>query len=271
MHPVPFTRLVAPTLATGFVAVNESTYEGGLAQSLHGHEHPYITYVFAGGFNERSGGRTRMVHADALIYHPHGEEHAVHFLAPVTHAFRVQPAPAMIEAQRHTGVNFETMLNDAPDVRAIVGRMRQCHIDGDLLAPLIIDGLACELLASCAATRSPRMATDHVGARRALERIEANAAHTPSLQELAQVADCHPVTLTRAFRRCFGCSIGTYVRRRRLEQAARLLQNTRLPIAEVALLTGFADQPHLTRALRRQIGLTPGTLRAFKTKAALGA
>jgi AraC family transcriptional regulator len=101
---------------------------------------------------------------------------------------------------------------------------------------------------------------------RARELIESQLNRTPSLSSLAAEAGCHPVTLARAFRRSFGCSIGGYIRRRRLEEAGRMLQQTDTPISIVALRTGFSDQAHLTRALRRASGRTPGALRAFKTR-----
>jgi AraC-like DNA-binding protein len=47
----------------------------------------------------------------------------------------------------------------------------------------------------------------------------------------------------------------------RVQVARRHLAQGRA-IAEVALLTGFADQSHLTRAFVRQVGITPGRYRA---------
>jgi AraC family transcriptional regulator len=95
--------------------------------------------------------------------------------------------------------------------------------------------------------------------------IEAQLDRTPSLEALAREAGCHAITLARAFRREFGCSIGTYVRRRRLELAGWMLRSTAIPISVVAIRNGFADQAHFTRALRRATGFTPAALRAFKT------
>jgi AraC-like DNA-binding protein len=71
--------------------------------------------------------------------------------------------------------------------------------------------------------------------------------------------------LTRSFRRTFGCSIGSYIRRRRLEEAARMLRQTGTSISAIAIHHGFADQAHFTRALRRAAGRTPGALRSAKT------
>lgn len=83
--------------------------------------------------------------------------------------------------------------------------------------------------------------------------------------------NCHPVTLAeisahtgasrfaiiRAFSARFGITPMRYLLQLRLEQARKLLHR-QVPIAEVALLTGFADQPHLTRAMKRIYGVTPG-------------
>lgn len=51
------------------------------------------------------------------------------------------------------------------------------------------------------------------------------------------------------------------LREMRLAEAVRLLQRSRLPVAEVALRAGYADQGALTRALRRERGSTPVALR----------
>jgi AraC-like DNA-binding protein len=46
---------------------------------------------------------------------------------------------------------------------------------------------------------------------------------------------------------------------RRAEQAVELLSRA-VPASEVARRTGYADQPHLTRALRRLVGQTPSQI-----------
>jgi AraC family transcriptional regulator len=64
---------------------------------------------------------------------------------------------------------------------------------------------------------------------------------TPGLAELAHQADVHPVYLARAFRRHYGCSPGTYLRRCRMDRAIDLLGDTGLSVAEVAANCGFVD------------------------------
>ena len=84
---------------------------------------------------------------------------------------------------------------------------------------------------------------------------------TPPLAELARPAGVHPAHLARSFRRWYGCTPGHYLRRRRLEEAARLLATTDRPVVEIALGLGFYDQAHLTRRFRRPHGLSPARFR----------
>jgi AraC family transcriptional regulator len=70
----------------------------------------------------------------------------------------------------------------------------------------------------------------------------------------------HPVSLARAFRRAHGCSITWYRRRSRVRRAADLL-TTAMPLADVAMESGFTDQSHFCRVFKVETGLTPSVYR----------
>ena len=97
---------------------------------------------------------------------------------------------------------------------------------------------------------------------RAKERMDDEGPGASSVADLAAEADVHPVSLARAFRRAFGCAPTAYRRRLRVRRAADLLASTDAPAAQVALEAGFADQSHMCRDVRADLGLTPGQLRA---------
>jgi AraC family transcriptional regulator len=89
-----------------------------------------------------------------------------------------------------------------------------------------------------------------------------------SLGALAARLDVHRVHLARAFRDHYGETVGDQLRRVRLLRAVRLLRESEAPLSRVAADAGFADQSHMTRALRSALGVTPGqarTLLSFKT------
>jgi AraC family transcriptional regulator len=95
----------------------------------------------------------------------------------------------------------------------------------------------------------------------ARDRLHADVAARPSLGELAASVGVHPVTLARAFRRAFGCTVGEYLRRLRIERAAGQLASSTQPLAEIALAAGFADQSHFSNVFRRRVGMSPSAYR----------
>ncbi|MFP2932999.1 helix-turn-helix transcriptional regulator [Pyxidicoccus sp. 3LG] len=82
-----------------------------------------------------------------------------------------------------------------------------------------------------------------------------------SLEELALGAGVSVFHACRVFRRVMGTGIHQHQQEVRLRHALALLLDTRLPLAEVALEAGFANQGHLGNAVMRRYGRTPGALR----------
>lgn len=94
-----------------------------------------------------------------------------------------------------------------------------------------------------------------------IDHIHAHLGEALTLDAIARVADISPSHFVALFKRSTGLTPHQYVVTRRIASAKALLVQTRMPIAEIASRTGFADQSHLTRLMRRQIGLTPKALR----------
>jgi AraC family transcriptional regulator len=133
----------------------------------------------------------------------------------------------------------------------------------DQAAPLAIEGILLELVATASRLREhngigrsrPRWLED------ARDRIHAELGLRPSLSGLAQSVGVHPVTLARAFRLAFGCTVGEYVRNLRIERATHQLAQTELSLAEIALAAGFSDQSHFSNLFRHHTGFSPSKFR----------
>ena len=82
-----------------------------------------------------------------------------------------------------------------------------------------------------------------------------------SLGRIARVAGVSGSHLNVLFGAAVGYSIHQYVIRRRVDRAAWLLEESRLPVSQIALETGFAHQSHLALHMRRIMGTTPRKLR----------
>lgn len=137
----------------------------------------------------------------------------------------------------------------------------------DPLGRLYGDGLglalAAHLLRAYVPTTMPRC--DAQLSRRRLRRvvdyIQNNLAEDLSLAELARVIGMSPSHFKIVFKQSVGTPVHQYVIARRVEYAAALIGRRELPLSQVALQAGFANQSHMARCMRRSIGITPRTLR----------
>lgn len=110
------------------------------------------------------------------------------------------------------------------------------------------------------AARPPRAGGEPAGVRRAREYLDAHCADDVRLADLAGVACLSPFHLARAFAAAVGLPPHAYLVQARVRRARDLLAAGAAP-SDAALAAGFADQSHLTRAFRAQVGVTPARFR----------
>jgi transcriptional regulator GlxA family with amidase domain len=94
-----------------------------------------------------------------------------------------------------------------------------------------------------------------------LDFIECNYAQPISLAELSAMCGLSLHRFVTVFRCQVGIPPHQYVCRTRVRRARTLLRQG-VPLAAVALDTGFCDQSHLSRHFKRQCGITPGRFAA---------
>ena len=97
--------------------------------------------------------------------------------------------------------------------------------------------------------------------RTATEYMDAKLSGPITLRELAAATGLSQSHFGRAFKASTGVAPYRWHLNARIQRAQQLLLNEREPIAEIAALTGFADQAHLTRAFVRATGATPAAWR----------
>ena len=96
--------------------------------------------------------------------------------------------------------------------------------------------------------------------------LHENFTESSTLEEIAKIADVHPVHLSRVFREKFDCTIGEYVRRLRVEFASKQIASTENSLCEIAHAAGFADQSHLNKTFKTVFGSTPAEYRKLSRR-----
>lgn len=98
-----------------------------------------------------------------------------------------------------------------------------------------------------------------------VEHVIAHYADRISVAQLAQLAHLSVSQLIRRFRAHFGTTPARYIRRVRVNAAARLLIETDQTVEQIAGACGFYDASHFVKQFKHETGATP---HAYRTRAA---
>ncbi|MBR0690115.1 helix-turn-helix transcriptional regulator [Bradyrhizobium manausense] len=97
--------------------------------------------------------------------------------------------------------------------------------------------------------------------KRACERLDANLGGTLALQQIAAEFDLSVSHFSRAFRVSTGLPPHQWLLRQRVKVAQQLMTVRDLPLSEIAISVGFANQSHFTKVFSAQVGVSPATWR----------
>lgn len=146
---------------------------------------------------------------------------------------------------------------------AILAELEANEPVGRIYANSLGTAMAAHVLQNYARPSESRVATGLPKRRlqKIVDYVHENISHDLSLSELAAVASMSSSHLKVLFKQSTGMPVHQYVIQARLQHALQLIVETSLPLAEIALLSGFASQSHLARCFRPVYGVTPAELR----------
>lgn len=226
----------------------------------HYHDVAHFSFLMRGELNWSSASRRHEHLPWRGFFHPAGVDHSV-FLGARTRCFTVEVGGGWIDRLNEHAPPPAAPVMLADDSRPVATRLlaefrnlRPCSL-------LVIEGLTAELLGDAARRVGGVDRRVPLWMNGLLDRLRAEFARPPHLNELALAMNLHPGRLSRSFRRATGKTIGDYVRDLRVQFVLRRLADGEEPIAELALAAGYHDQSHCTREFKRATGLTPAGYR----------
>ncbi len=241
-------------LQTSSLRVLETRHALGMVIGRHAHGRACLNFVLQGCYREDYGRREGEFPPLSISFKPAGEPHSNRFDHAPARCFLIEIQGDELAA---SGLDLQhlTWTRD-PHLASLGVRIWHELADPDEFSSISIDEWGLEL---CAGVLGERNAPSLGSARlRATADVLHDDPRLPwSLSSLARHIGLHPSHLARAFRARHGCTIGEYLRRLRLNEAARQLALGDERISVLSAELGFADQSHCTRAFRRQFGSTP--------------
>jgi AraC family transcriptional regulator len=241
----------------------EAEYAANLELPKHSHRHAGFCLILKGGYTESYGKTVLELKPSCVKFQPAGESHTDVYGKENVHCFFVELEPEWLKR-----MGAEALVGSSPFVYSgssvawLMMKLRGEFRAMDDEAPLAIEGIALDLIAETSRNRK-RVAVDQqlMWLRQAREFINDEFAQPLTLSAIAESVKVHPVYLANSFRRRYGCSVGEYLRQRRIEFACHRISDSKDSLAEVALAAGFSNQSHFSRTFKRVTGMTPAQFR----------
>jgi AraC family transcriptional regulator len=96
---------------------------------------------------------------------------------------------------------------------------------------------------------------------RAIEFIHDRYTTRVTLDDLSEVSSLSKFHLQRTFRQVKGCTPQQYIARLRLSKSRELMENSEMPLSDIALLTGFSELPSFSRFFLQHEKMYPSRYR----------
>jgi AraC family transcriptional regulator len=225
----------------------------------HTHEDAHFILVTGGDYVSIAEGR-RAAGRPVLVYNPPGTTHRDHFERGRGSFFAISLQPATAASALAEGTTPTGPLHLVAPVQHTLA-MRIGGFCAQRGGDLSLEALCFELVGSMDQRAQVESRSPPGWLGLALELLHDCYAEELTVADIARSVGVHPIYLARSFRRHFRCTPGEFARFRRLEKAVTLLIRTSLPLADVALSSGFADQSHFTKTFARCFGVPPGEYR----------
>lgn len=266
MQPRPSRQSDTPARREVAGAIfSDTCYPPRLHMPRHAHDPASFSLVIEGRYAETTARKKFDCRPATLVFRPPAEPHAVAFGGAPVRIFRIDVGAQWLEraGERAHGLRAAAEFAGGPVVWLAHRLYREFSLS-DQFSALAIEGLSLELLAesSRATLQRGRAGQPPRWLERAREMLRERLTEAPALSEIAAQVGVHRAHLAHEFRRFYGTTAGEYLRRIRIEQAARVVAETDLPLSEVAAAAGFYDQSHFSNAFKRATGSTPAQYRA---------
>ncbi len=168
---------------------------------------------------------------------------------------------------------------DSPVLRSTFKNLWSLCDDEGAPSRLLAQAAGCEILAELSRLGGAPFTPIRGGLapwaeRRSLELMRARLAEDISLDELAAEVQLSPFHFARMFKQSVGVPPRVYLTRLRIEKACDLLENTDLPVTEIAFEVGYSSNQVLARVFLKHRRITPTdyrrAVRTFPRQISLG-
>ncbi len=229
----------------------------------HQHRRASLNLVLCGSYPEQCRNREMILFpAGSLIYKPPQQPHSNQFTGKPVRSLVVELCTPMLdELQRQSDELSQSWSLHHPETSYLAQRLFV-----ELHHPItdsseVVAEITTALLDAVASSKSSKSRRSPNWLNKSLAEIDSEFTTSLTIEQLANTVCVCRTHYARAFRQVMGCTPGEFIRGRRVALSLELLSHSSLTGVEIATLSGFSDESHMIRIIRRALGYTPSVIR----------
>jgi len=248
--------------------LSERAYPPCFKTPKHSHQRPLFCFVIQGGYTETYGSRTCACEPSTLLFHAADELHSEHFHDSGGRSFIVEIEPWWLQRIHEHSVIIDSSADFNGGILPLLGmKLYREFLEMGEVSSLVIEGLMLAIIGETSRSKAPAsVSRPPRWLDQAKQLLHDRFIEPLTLAEIAQEVGVHPVHLAQVFHKYYHCTVGEYVRQLRIDLACKQLASSNIPLCQIALTLGFADQSHFTRIFKRYMGVTPSQYRELIAK-----
>eukprot|EP01132_Coremiostelium_polycephalum_P017339 gene17339-20774_t len=246
----------------GVIAGITSYQKGSFNPEFHYHENPVLSFVLQGGNleNRKSLYKERNV-GDMMFFHS-GEWHRTLPAEKLSRNINLELENSFLKRYdiQEKDLNNSSHCNTGNSLQFLKMYKELCM--DDEFSTASVQMLLFSMIAEVKKTdqlKKPEWV------KKITEILRDQWNQTQSLENLSLLLQIHPITISKHFSHYFGCTLGAYLRKIRIEKSITLVRDRQITLTEIAFHCGFSDQSHFIRNFKSLTGLLPGEFRRQNT------
>lgn len=254
MEQAPFVKEIISI--TDIFDLRISTRLGaGNGPGKHEHKHANLVFILNGGCAEKRRHYTCERQAADLAFLHAGEAHETTFTETPTSYLSLDIKPQAFSEHNITEDSILNTVKKSPDAKFMALKMYHELLHHDELTADSVKMLFLEFSSLSQIVGRAKSPPAWVSIVYQLLNDKWNEHIT--LKQLSHAAGVNPVTISKHFPAYFACTLGSYLRKLRVERSLSPIKNNGISLTQAAYSSNFSDQSHFIRNFKAYTSLSP--------------
>jgi len=237
------------------IAVVETEHQKKVYEGWHSHNNAHITLFLKGGTTEKRKNFSETLGPGSLLFYHSDEQHLNQNTLFPSRNINIEIEENLLKKLDLSEEIIEKSIQNTVFTKFLILKIFKETLTADPFSGDTITMLFSQL--SNAYHHLERFDKSPFWVKSLQELLNDCWNGNPNLQDLATVLQLNPITISKHFPKYFGCTLGEYMRRIKINRALPLIQSNKNSLTEISLECGFADQSHFIRTFKNQTGFLP--------------